>query len=627
MHVPEISRLLSYVCLCAAAGTAQITPPSLKTVPIPQPDLVLLGYQQAGSAAQKALVALGKALYWDMQVGSDGIQACATCHFHAGADHRIKNQLNPGHDGVINFIGKSGGANYALEGNDFPFHQLAVPDDRTSLVLRDRNDRASSQGVFRLNFVDVIVGSAADNVSGAIPDSPFSVNGADMRRVEPRNTPTVINAVFNHRNFWDGRANFFFNGSNPLGPPGLADPLAKILRMSSGTPVLVLPSIPFSSLASQASGPPISGFEMSAVGRNWKKVGKKMLSLTPLGKQKVDPSDSVLGPYARPSAGLTVKYGDLIRQTFLPSYCDSLLLFDLSGAVVGNGAPVTTNQFTLMEYNFSLFFALAVQAYQATLVSADTPFDRFSEGNKNALTKKQKLGLDVFLNKGRCLVCHSGAEVTSAAVSQVTLKGLIESQTLRNGGAVQHDTGFFNTGVRPNEDLGIGDPSFAPPLSFTAAGGAVRGYFKTPGLRNVEFTGPFFHNGGLATLADIVEFYDRGGDFENSQIDANIASLGFTEEEDNALEEFLLALSDDRVRYERAPFDHPQLCVPNGSPGNQTHIAQYSPNGNGRDALLEIPAVGAAGGKFPLQTFEELLNGINQARSHTMTQSCTIELK
>ena len=598
---------------------------SLKTIPIPQPDLVELGYQRGGPAAQKALLVMGKALYWDMQVGSDGIQSCGTCHFHAGADHRIKNQLNPGHDGVINYIGNSGGANYTLAPSDFPFHRLAIPDDRTSLVLGDRNDRASSQGVFRLDFVDVAPGSAVDKVSGAISDSPFQVNGADVRRVEPRNTPTVINAVFNHRNFWDGRANFYFNGSNPLGPPGLADPLAQILRISSGVLVLESPSIPFSSLASQAAGPPLSGFEMSAVGRNWKKVGKKMLSLTPLGKQKVDPSDSVLGPYAKPPAGLTVKYGELIQQAFTSAYWNSPLLFNLSGTVAGNGPSATTDQFTLMEYNFSLFFGLAVQAYEATLVSDDTPFDRFREGNANALTNQQKLGLDVFLNKGRCVICHSGAELTSAAVSQVSLKGLIETEKLRNRRVVLHDTGFFNTGVRPpNEDSGIGDPSFVPPLSLTPAAGAALGYFKTPGLRNVEFTGPFFHNGGQATLTDVVEFYDRGGDFENTQIDANIRGLELTVEEDDALVAFLLALSDERVRYERAPFDHPQLCVPNGSPGDNSQIAQYSPNGNGRDTLLEIPAVGAAGNKFPLQTFEELLNGIDQARSHTMKQNCAI---
>ena len=66
-------------------------PPSLKTVPVPEPtnhaDFV---------SDRQAAIRLGKALFWDMQVGSDGVEACASCHFHAGADSRSRNQLNPG---------------------------------------------------------------------------------------------------------------------------------------------------------------------------------------------------------------------------------------------------------------------------------------------------------------------------------------------------------------------------------------------------------------------------------------------------------------------------------------------------------------------------------------------------
>jgi cytochrome c peroxidase len=581
-----------------------------------------MGIVQGGASAQTALVALGKALYWDMQVGSDGVQACGSCHFHAGADHRLKDQLNPGHDGVINMIEGEGGANYALAATDFPFHQLAVPDDRNSQLLRDRNDRASSQGVYRLDFVDIVLGKAIDHVSAPVYDYPFSVNDADVRRVEPRNTPTVFNAVFNHRNFWDGRANFFFNGSNPLGVPGQSDPLAKIIKMDSGSPVVQTLSIPLSSLASQAVGPPLSPFEMSAAGRNWKKVGKKMLSLTPLGLQIVDPTDSVLGPYAKTPAGLKISYSTLVRQAFHPAYWDSNIIFDVNGNALGTGVPANTDEFSLIEFNFSMFFGLAVQAYEAILVTDSTPFDLFREGNKNALSKKQQQGLDVFLNKGKCIVCHSGAEFTAAAVSQVFARGLTEAQLLRSGNPKIHDTGFFNTGIRPNEDLGLGDPSFVPGLAFEPP---QEGYFKTPGIRNIEFTGPYFHNGGHATLTDIVEFYDRGGDFENSEIDSNITELELTEEEDDALQAFLLALSDDRVKYEKAPFDHPQICVPNGSPGNQHQILQYEENGTGKDVLLEVSAIGAAGNSHPLQTFDEMLRGVTAGREHTMQQACTIK--
>lgn len=90
---------------------------------------------------------------------------------------------------------------------------------------------------------------------------------------------------------------------------------------------------------------------------------------------------------------------------------------------------------------------------------------------------------------------------------------------------------------------------------------------------------------------------------------------------------FLKAFSDDRVRYQRAPFDHPSLCVPNGhaelSPGQL--ILDDSQHGSvAQDTFALIPEVGREGASAPLQTFEELLTGIGNdgSRAHTMTNSC-----
>jgi cytochrome c peroxidase len=85
--------VLALVLASSALAFAQDPPPplSLKTVPVPVPDNL------SEFVADKAeAIRLGKALFWDMQVGSDGIVACASCHFHAGADSRSKNQLSPG---------------------------------------------------------------------------------------------------------------------------------------------------------------------------------------------------------------------------------------------------------------------------------------------------------------------------------------------------------------------------------------------------------------------------------------------------------------------------------------------------------------------------------------------------
>jgi cytochrome c peroxidase len=208
---------------------------SLKTVPIPGPSPSELAVYVKD---KKTAIMLGKSLFWDMQVGSDGIQACASCHFNAGADNRIKNQISPGLLRVnqdrspnADTTFQTGRPNYTLQSKDFPFHKLADPNNRNSEVISDSNDVASSQGVFNTQFVDVIRGSAQDKVSFT-PDPVFNVAGTETRRVEPRNTPTTINAVFNFRNFWDGRAQNEFNGVNPFGK---RDPNARVLKAATAT--------------------------------------------------------------------------------------------------------------------------------------------------------------------------------------------------------------------------------------------------------------------------------------------------------------------------------------------------------------------------------------------------------
>ena len=124
---------------------------------------------------------------------------------------------------------------------------------------------------------------------------------------------------------------------------------------------------------------------------------------------------------------------------------------------------------------------------------------------------------------------------------------------------------------------------------------------KVPGLRNVELTAPYYHNGGLLRLSDVLDFYSRGGDFAKlEQLDGSeIAPLNIllnSDEEKADLEAFLLSLTDERVRYQKAPFDHPQLFIPNG------HKQKPSEQGNAKDAFIEVNAVGRDGGQ-PLWRF------------------------
>ncbi|HET9650692.1 MAG TPA: cytochrome c peroxidase [Usitatibacter sp.] len=614
----------------AHAQTVDVPRPlaSLKSVPVPEP-ANLGDFVRNRTAA----IALGKALFWDMQAGSDGVQACASCHFHAGADNRSINQLNPdGAGGDATF--KLHRPNAKLAAGDFPTHKLAFPDNRFSTVLSDANDVVGSQGVFDSIFIDVTPGKAEERV--AYPrDAVFNVNGVNTRRVTGRNTPSNINAVFNFRNFWDGRAQNDFNGVNPFGS---RDPRAYVIKATTASkPEKVRIRLDNAALASQAVGPALSPFEMSGDGRTFekmgRKLGKKLQQLDPLAKQLVSRDDSVLGKYSRyPQPGISRSYRDLIQEAFVPDWWSSNVIISLDA----NGDPVfsyppaaqlTTDQYTLMEFNFSLFWGLAIQMYESTLVSDDTPFDRFMEGNFLALTDQEQFGLQLFRGKGKCNNCHGGAELTNASVSNVTRQRL-ERMLMGDGHNAVYDNGFYNIGVRPTaEDVGVGgsDP-FGAPLSEARMAQLGRfsdptllapvtpdtrvvadGAFKTPGLRNVALTAPYDHNGGQLTLRQVVEFYARGGDFHEANIDNLDPDMdgilgGMTQFETDALVAFLEALTDERVRYQAAPFDHPQLFVPNGHPGNEDVVTDDG-TGKATDQLIEIPMSGARGLPAPAPNF------------------------
>lgn len=167
-------------------------------------------------------IALGKALFWDVNIGSDGM-ACASCHFHAGADSRTKNQINPGilnpdADNTFDTLSSGfGGPNHELHAIDFPLTEFNNPFDKSSGMLHTSDDAVASSGTFSGEFTGVSSFSGMNDNCDRSADPIFNVHGTGTRRVEPRNAPTVINAVFNHRNFWDGRANNIFNGSSNWG--------------------------------------------------------------------------------------------------------------------------------------------------------------------------------------------------------------------------------------------------------------------------------------------------------------------------------------------------------------------------------------------------------------------------
>ena len=569
--------------LASVAGAAsgkdtrpQATSGSLKKVAVPVP-----GGLGDFVKDKAAAIALGKALFWDQQVGGDGIAACASCHFQAGTDSRSANQLNPGANGAFNV----GGPNHQLTAADYPFHQLSVPDDPRSAVIRSQDDITGSQGVHNSAFID-ISGARRDNIT-PVADGVFNVAGVNTRRVTGRNTPSSVNAVFNVRNFWDGRANNMFNGRNPF---GAADPNARVLVANDlGEVSQVAVLLSNASTASQAVGPPNNPTEMSAAGRDWFKLGKKMCALRPLDGQEVKNDDSSLGAMAvAGGTGLAATYPDMIRLAFHEKWWNSAQVVDgAMNVIAGVSASdaLSSSQFTMLEANFSLFWGLAVSLYESTLVSDDAPIDRFLDGDRTALTQRQQDGFGTFQSK--CQTCHSGAEFSDATFTAIfggrRPAGLVATTQLRSGVTASIDRGFHNVGLRPTaDDIGVGgsDP-FGNPLSeatrAAAANVMVNGSVKTPSLRNVELTGPYFHNGSAATLAEVVQFYTRGGNFLNDEQAGEVREIGKLQgspDKQLAMVDFLTSLTDDRVRFLRAPFDHPQLAVPSGAPGGSAKTAE-----------------------------------------------------
>ncbi len=607
-----------------AAVKAAESPPgySLNSIAVPGPPPEVLAEFVADKAAA---IQLGKALFWETRVGSDNKTACASCHFNAGADSRITNQLNPGRLGGGKVF-QLGGINHTLVADELPFTKHVV---------------AGSQGVFLAKFSSSGGRGAVDTCAGAV-DSVFhglSANGGvNTRQTTGRNSPSVINAVFNFRNFWDGRGNNVFNGGDPF---GMRNPNALVWKMTDGVLSRTEIAIPSSSLASQGSGPPLSEVEMSCSDRSFMKLGRKLLPLVPLARQVIAKDDSVL---AKPSVSKQT-YAGLIKVAFRKPYWASPKVVELSEVDEMRFAsmdlhprrsarPKSKFKVSQMEANFALFFGLAIQMYEATLIAGDTPFDRYLEGDAGALSAQQIRGFEVFDGPGKCSSCHSGIELTAASFANVTNERL-ERMLMGNNEEAVYDNGFYNIGVRPTaEDIGVGgtDP-FGQPLSETRmvqigkasllGNGfdadkeptvgpeqrvAVDGAFKTPGLRNVEFTGPYFHNGGMATLMQVVDFYNRGGDFaevNQENLDPDIQPLGLSESQKRDLVAFMLALSDDRVRYKKAPFDHPSICIVHGHPEVASLIADGT-TGNATDAMQCIRQVGAGGSRSGLPTFLNL---------------------
>lgn len=165
--------------------------------------------------------------------------------------------------------------------------------------------------------------------------------------------------------------------------------------------------------------------------------------------------------------------------------------------------------------------AKAIAAFERTVISGNAPYDRFKAGDQAALSEAAARGMKLFFGKANCSACHSGPNFT--------------------------DNAFHN--------LGVGIDAAEPDLGRFVVTGQVgdRGGFKTPTLREIARTAPYMHDGSHATLAEVVEYYNKGGT-DNPQLDEEIFPLKLTEQERMDLVTFLEeALSSDSYPMVEAP--------------------------------------------------------------------------
>lgn len=161
----------------------------------------------------------------------------------------------------------------------------------------------------------------------------------------------------------------------------------------------------------------------------------------------------------------------------------------------------------------------AIAAFERTLVSAAAPLDRYLEGDKTALSREALQGMDLFGGKAACIKCHDGPHLTDASFHNIGVAG--------------PDTGRYKVLPLP----------------------VMNGAFKTPSLRDVELTAPYFHDGSVATLRDVVAHYNRGGDARDN-LDPDIKPLSLSDAEQDALVAFMKALTGTtlpRVESPRIP--------------------------------------------------------------------------
>jgi len=152
--------------------------------------------------------------------------------------------------------------------------------------------------------------------------------------------------------------------------------------------------------------------------------------------------------------------------------------------------------------------ARAIASFERSVVTTDSPFDRFVRGDGGALTPMEKRGLEIFNGKGHCTSCHWGGHFTDGRFHNLGVEPIDPAKP---------DSGRHNVTKLP-KDIGA---------------------FKTPTIRDVALRAPYMHTGKEATLEDVIRLYNKGGGLDDANLDVLMVPLGLSEDEIQALVAFM----------------------------------------------------------------------------------------
>jgi len=194
----------------------------------------------------------------------------------------------------------------------------------------------------------------------------------------------------------------------------------------------------------------------------------------------------------------------------------------------------------------------AIASYERTQVSFDSPFDHFIAGDKSAIDASAQRGWDLFNTKARCNKCHALSEdrrdVTNFTDHQFHNIGI---------GILRHNVVALARQaeqlVKSGRTEAIDRAAIA--TSFSALGRfliskqeADTAAFKTPNIRNISVTGPYFHDGSQETLWDVIDHYNKGDGLQNPYLDQDIQPLALTEPEIDDLVAFMASLTSSQYQ-------------------------------------------------------------------------------